>query len=64
MLGLSIGDCAQSIPCEGKEDFQAKPCQSTGPRDHFDRTYVFGIHGPRSSFPFPFMLCCDQCGLS
>ena len=64
MLGLSIGDWAQSIPCEGKEDFQAKPCQSTGLRDHFDRTCVFGIHGPRSSFPFPFMLCCDQCGLS
>ena len=29
-----------------------------------DRMSVFGIHGPRSSFPFPFMLCCDQCGLS
>ena len=51
-------------PGEGKDHFQAKPCQSSCPRETLDRTCVFGKHGLGSLIPPRYMLCLCMCGLS
>ena len=43
-------------PGEGKDHFQAKPCQSICPRETLDRTCVFGKHGLGP--PIPPVICC------
>ena len=45
-------------PGEGKDHFQAKPCQSTCPRETLDRTCVFGKHGLGPPTPARYLLCC------
>ena len=43
-------------PGEGKEDFQAKPCQSTGSRDHLTARVCLVYTGLGALSPFH--LCC------
>ena len=50
-------------PGEGKDHFQAKPCQSICPERHLTAR-VFGKHGLGSLIPPRYMLCLCICGLS
>ena len=50
-------------PGEGKDHFQAKPCQSICPRETLDRTCVWEAR-VRTSYPPRYLLCLCMCGLS